>query len=184
MAVDSKKIAIGAGVLSVGAYVAAGSAGTLTDVGLTKEGTELAFKVTKAEVGNGEQVFGPQLAVPTDVEMELKAVLGEADIDKLQWIFSQPTANLTGTAPNRSLLLGEPTEDYRQVQLVTKGIKGTNGTAASRAFTGWKAFVKSVEPIKYAKAAEQLYSVTLGFCEDVTVATADKFGKLVDTGAA
>lgn len=184
MSVDSKKIAIGAGVLSIGPYVAAGGAGTLVDVGLTKEGTELSLKITKAEVGNGEQVFGPQFAVPTDVEMELKAVMGEADIDKLAWLTSQPSGNLTGTAPNKSLLLGEPEEQYKQIQVVSKGIRGTNGTAASRTFTGWKGFVKSVEPVKFAKGSEQVYSVTFGFCEDLTVTTADKFGKIADTGAA
>lgn len=184
MGVDPKKIAIGAGVLSVGPYVAAGAAGTLVDAGLTKEATSLLYKVAKYEYGNGEQVFSAQGAAPTDVEMELKAVMAEADLEKLQWLLSQPAANLTGTAPNKSLLLGEPVEMYHQVQLVTKGVKGTNGTAASRTFTGWRGYIKNVEEIKFAKGSEQLFSVTIGFFEDLTVSTGDKFGKLADTGAA
>lgn len=183
MAVDIKNIAIGAAVLSLGDWVTAGGAGSLTDVGLTLEGSMLSIATEFFDV-SGEQVIGKVRSVPTSMTVTVKAKLQEASLDNLRRAINQPSANLTGTAPNKSLLVGEPSEQYLQGTLVTKGIAGSTSVHATRTITFWRGVVKSIGEISYSKGGNQVYDVEIECLEDTSVSTADKFFKIVDTSGA
>lgn len=182
MAVDIKKMAIGAATLSIGDWVTTGGAGSLTDVGATQEGSMLAEATEFFDV-EIEQAQGIVRSVPTKRTPTIKAKLVEADLDKLQRLLHQPTTNLTGTSPNRTLLVGEAQEAYHQIQIVSKGIQGSSGVAGTRTITVWRAVVKNIGETAYAKGGLQTRDVEIAILEDLSVTTADKLYKIVDSGA-
>lgn len=182
MANDIKKLSIGGSVVSVGDWVSGGTGATLTDVGILKEGSEFTDS-TELYEAKFESVEGAALAVPTESNIELKCVMAETDLEKLQWILHQPAGNLTGTAPNRILRRGTAEEQYKQVKIETKGICGPNGTRATRTLTLYRCVVKKLGAIKLSKKAEQLYEVTFGVLYDTTV-SGGTYYQVADTGAA
>ncbi len=182
MAVSLNNIAIGGSTLSLGAYVPAGGAGSLTDVGALKDGSELSIAKEIYEV-KSSSVEGVLRAIPVDTSFELKAILQEASLDNLRKVLGQPSANLTGTAPNKTLLVGNAAEEYFQGTVSTGGISGGT-TPATRLLTMWKLYVKGLEAIAFKKGQEQTYGVTFGMVADQSVTTADKFYKVVDSGGA
>ena len=181
MATNTGNIAIGQATVSVGAYVAAGGAGSLTDVGHTKGPTTLNVTGNDYSIAT-EQSFGTIRKVPISASVKVKVMMDEATLDNLRVAFRQASAQLTGTAPNKTLLVGNITEQYHQVQIVTKGAGST--TPATRTITIWRAIVESVEEIAYGKSAEQTFAVTFDCLYDDSVATGDKFLKVVDSGGA
>jgi len=178
MALELKNIAIGGTTLSLGAYVTAGGAGSLTDVGLLKDGSELNIAKEIYEV-KSSSANGVLRAIPIDSTYELKAILQEATLDNMRKALGQPSANLTGTAPNKTLLVGDMAEEYFQGTVSTGG---TGGTPATRLMTFWKLYVKAVETLAFKKGQEQMYGITFGMVADQSVAAADKFYKVVDSG--
>lgn len=183
MAIDVKNIAIGGAVLSIGDWVTAAGAGSLTDVGLLKDGSELTFETENYEV-ESDSAQGMLAAVPIKTSVKIKAVLQEATLDNLRRVLNQVTGNLSGTAPNKTLLVGERSEQYHQLSIVSKGPKGSGLTSATRTITGWKGVVKIADAIAFKKGAEQTYGVEITLLYDPSVSTADKFLKIVDTGGA
>ncbi|HEY3175678.1 MAG TPA: hypothetical protein VGK94_07950 [Candidatus Polarisedimenticolia bacterium] len=183
MATALRKIAIGRADVSLSAYVTAGGAGTFTDVGHTKGPCTIEESGSDYEV-KSEQELGSLMSVPIEKKVMLKFAMIEADVANLQKALRQPSGNLTGTPPNSILAVGDPQEEYRQIQLVTKGIKGTaTGAAATRTVTIWRGAFVSIEPIGFSKESEQVYGVTVNCLYDESVATADKYYKIVDSGA-
>ncbi|HOC18435.1 MAG TPA: hypothetical protein PKK95_09215 [Vicinamibacterales bacterium] len=185
MAVDPKKLAIGGCVVYVADWAANGGATGWTDVGLTEAGSELTDKSENALIGDGDQVPCAQRAYPSTDEVEIKIVMKEADLAKLVWALQQPAANLTGTAPNQTLLRGARTEQYKAIKLETAGNQGPTLVAATRTITAHRCYIKSRDGFQYGlKDKSQMYGVTLGVLWDATVTTEDKLYKIVDSGGA
>ena len=181
---DTLKTAMAGAALSIGDWVTAGGAGSLTDVGYLKEGSVMSFALGEHAI-TPDNVPTPVRLVPTTKEVGLKAMLQEVDLDKLAYLLNQPSANLTGIAPNKSLLGGALEEQYKQVTLVTKGIAGATALAATRTITLWRCRVKIDGDVTFsAKSGEQLFSATIMALWDDSVATADKVFKVVDSGGA
>jgi len=175
MATDATKILVGAGVVSLGDYVSAGGSGTLTDVGHTKNPVTFAPTFENFEI-RGERAFGPIRISPQDMSLAIKVPMMEAVLEKYRIALRQPAANKSGTAPNETLLVGQPAEQYHQLQIVGPGL----GTTKVRTCTFWKCIVEAVAEVPFAKAAEQMLDVTFRALFDDSVTTADKFGKIVD----
>ena len=180
MATNTGNIAIGACQVLVGAYVTAGGPqGTMVDCGHTKGPTTLNVTGNDYEIAT-EQSFGTIRKVPISASVKVKAMMDEATLDNLRIAFRQATGQLSGTAPNKTLLVGNITEQYHQVQLVTKGTGAT--TPATRTITIWRAIVATVAEIAFGKSSEQTFEVTFDCLYDDSVATGDKFLKVVDSG--
>lgn len=185
MTVDVNKLAVGAAVVSIGDWVAAAAAGTLTDVGLTTGPAELSDVSEDVEV-EGEQVQGVVRSVPTKKTVTLKVPMAEADLDKLQRLLRQPTANLTGTAPNKTLAVDAEEEQYLQVQCVTQGIAGSGGTHATRTLTFWRCSMTGREAVPFTKGGVQQWAAVFKVHQDTSVSAggSGQFYKIADAGAA
>jgi hypothetical protein len=181
LATNTGNIAIGLATVSIGAYVAAGGAGSLTDVGHTKGPTTLTVNGKDYAIET-EQSFGAIRKIPIGASVKLKVFMDEATLASYRIAFRQAAAQLTGTAPNATLLVGVITEQYHQIQVVTKGTGST--TPATRTITVWRGIVESVDEIPFGKAGEQTLAVTIDCMYDDSVATGDKFLKVVDSGGA
>ena len=179
MAADIKRIEIGAATISVSAYVTAGGSGSFTDVGYTEGPATIEPGGSDYRI-EPEQVLGAIRSVPTKVEHKLKFAMKEAAAANLQWAIRQLAANLTGTAPNYTLLVGDPVETYQQLKLVTKGGRATaTGTDGTQTWTFWRCASMAVEAIGVTKEKEKIIGVTFDILYDESVATADKYYKQV-----
>lgn len=175
MATTTANICIGAATVSVGAYVSAAAAGTLTDVGHTKEAVTIAPAFEDHEV-KSERAFGVLKRIPIGGSFKLKVSVMEATMENYRVAFRQPSGSTSGTSSNLTLRVGDFNQNYHQVAIVTNGV-GTNGT---RTITIWRAMVESVGEVTYGKTGEQVLQITFDCLYDDTVSTADKFLKIVD----
>jgi len=190
MAVDVNKITYGAGVLSLGAWVTAGGAGTLTDVGATVDGVEIQLDGAEDLEIEIDQAITPVKAVAMKAVKSLTCTIAEMGLPLLQQLLRQVAGNLTGADPNRSLIIDLPQSGdayMLQATFVTRGIQGATGVYASRTYTFWKCKPK-IEAIPHKKNEIQKYKLTLAIWQDTSIAPATagkgQFGKVVDTGAA
>lgn len=182
MATTTGNIAIGAAQVLVGAYVTAGGAqGTMVDVGHTKGPTTLNVTGNDYAIAT-EQSFGTIRKIPISASVKLKVLIDEATLANMRIAFRQATGQLSGTAPNATLLVGNITEQYHQIQVVTKGTGAI--TPATRTITIWRAIIESVAEIPFGKSGEQTLEATIDCLYDDSVATGDKFLKVVDSGGA
>lgn len=176
MATNSENIKVGAGVLSVGDYVTAGGAGTLVDIGHVNSPITLAVSYEDFEVGS-ERVAAVLDKYPQMMRAKIKAPMTESFTDHIQMAMRQAAANQSGISPDFTLEVGEPTQRYHQVEIVTPG----TGTTKTRTWTFWKTIVESIAETPFAKGAEQLYEVVFDCCLDESVVAAGKIFKLVET---
>jgi len=176
MATDATKIEVGSGVFSIGDWVTAGGAGSLADVGHIKSPFEIGVAMENFDVET-ERAIGIVKTTPTKDDYTLKVHFHEADPEWLGFALGQPDANLTGTAPDETLLVGDRSERYHQATIVGTGI----GTTAVRTWTFWRLQVISLEPVLIGKAVEQSYNVTFRILRDDSVSTADKHFNQADT---
>ena len=175
MATDSTKIMVGAGTFSIGDYTSAGGAGSLTDVGDILTPYEIGSEFANFDVET-ERATGIVATYPLTDGHTIKVAMAESDPTWLRIAMGQPSANLTGTTPDKRLLVGDRAAQYHQATLVATGI----GTTGVRTWTFWKLQVLSKEPIQVGKGVVQSYVVTFRALRDSTVATADKYYKQVD----
>ncbi len=175
MATDATKIMVGAGTFSIGAYVTAGGAGSLTDVGHIATPFELGVAMENFDVQT-ERAIGVVLTEPINDDYTLKVAFHESDPEWKRVALGQPAANLTGTAPDETLRIGDRQAQYHQATLAVPGI----GTTAARTLTFWKLQSIGMEPVQYGKAVTQMYNVTFRILRDDSVTTADKYYKQVD----
>lgn len=176
MATNTNNICIGAATVSVGAYVSAGGAGTLTDVGHTKEAVTLTPAFEDYSV-TSERAFGVLKKIPIGGSFKLTVPIIEATMENYRVAFRQASGSTTGTAPNITLRVGDFAQNYHQVSIVSAGV----GSTGTRTITIWRAIVENLEAIPYGKTGEQMLKVTFDCLYDDTLATADKFLKLVDS---
>lgn len=151
----------------------------MVDAGHTKGPTTLSVAYTDYEIAT-EQSFGTIRKVPISAAVKVKVLMDEATLANLRVAFRQASAQLTGTAPNATLLVGNINEQYHQVQIITKGTGST--TQATRTITIWRCIVENVAEISFGKQPEQTFEITFTCLYDDSVATGDKFLKIVDSG--
>lgn len=179
MATTDGNVLIGAATVSIGAWVSAGGAGSLTDVGHTKDPSTIGVAHENYEQPSESQM-GPVKIVPTKMGITVKIPILECTPDLLAIAMRQATANVTGTAPNKTVLIGDPVEQYHQIMLVSKGPGST--TQGTRTITIWKAQVTNVGEWAHGKAVPQAPDITLTLLKDNTVTTNGKYFKIVDSG--
>ncbi len=176
MSTATAQINIGAAVVSIGAYVTAGGAGSLTDIGHMKAPASLTPAFEDYEV-KSERAFGTLRREPIGGKLSLALDLQETTAEHMRIAFRQPAANKTGTSPDFTLRIGDFAEQYHQVTLVVDG----PGAGSVRTWTFWKGFVESLGAIPFAKGEEQHLPITLDILYDDSVTTLDKFAKCVDS---
>ena len=177
---DIKRIEIGAATISISSYVTAGGAGTFTDVGYTEGPCTLEHAGSDYKL-KPEQVLGAIASIPTEFGVKIKFAMKESAAANLQWALRQGAP--TGVVPNTTFLVGDPTETYQQVKIVTKGGKLTaTGAAAAQTITVWRGSVEVSDPIAISKEKEKIVGVTIDCLYDESVATADKYYKQVNAG--
>ncbi len=180
MATDTSKILVGAGVVSLGDYVAAGSGGTLIDVGHCKEPVVMTAAYTDFDVVS-ERAFGILRKVPQDMAITIRVPQLEVTPERMRVALRQPSGNLSGVSPNETLLVGDPAstdaELYKQIEIVGPGL----GSTLVRTVTAWKCVVMELAEIAFAKGDSMVFNVTFGVLYDDSVSTADKFFKSIDS---
>lgn len=175
MTTSTANIMVGAATVSESAYVTAGGAGSFTDLGHTKTPVTLAISFEDYEV-KSERAFGTLKKVPQTAKVALKIPMTEAVLENYRIVTRQPAANLTGTPPDMTLLVGDQLEQYHQMKLDIPGV----GTTGARTMTLWKCIIESLAELPFAKGLEQLLEMTMDVLYDDSVATDDKFFKIVD----
>lgn len=175
MTLDATKICIGAAVVSMGDYVAAGGAGSLVDVGHTKGPVTLDCKTTLYTVKSERTAYALD-QVPTDQEISFKLQLSQSELENWRRMMNAPAANLTGSGSNKTLLIGSIGSNKYQVQFVVPGV----GTTRARTITFWKVVVKTAGTVSFAKSGEQVVELDCEAMYDDSVTTGDKVGKVVD----
>ena len=185
MATNTGYIAIGKAQVSIGAYAAAGAAsGSLVDVGHTKGPTTLTVTGNDYAIAT-EQSFGTIRKIPISASVKVKVLMDEVTLANMRTAFRQASGQLsTSNAYTGTLLVGDITEQYHQVVIVTKGPAGPLGTASTRTITIYRGIIESMEEISFGKSAEQTLAVTIDCLYDDSVATGDKFLKINDAGGA
>jgi len=165
MTLNNNYILVGAGIVKMGAYTAAGAAASpMNDLGHTLSPTELSTNIENFEVIT-ERSFGRVKAVPTNAEFSIKAEFAQAEAALLQQFLRQGSGQLTGTAPNQTFGMNDPLEVYYQLSITGPG----TGTNKLRVLTFWKTQPLTMEPIPFAKAGVQKYGVTFGVFRDDSV---------------
>ena len=106
MATDATKIIVGAGTFSIGDYTSSGGAGSLTDVGHVKSPFELGSSYENFDVTT-ERATGIVKTVPLNDSYTLKVYMHEATGEHMRIILGQPSARLSGTSPDDTLLVGD-----------------------------------------------------------------------------
>ncbi len=175
MATSAANVFSGAAVVSIGDWVTAGGAGSLTDVGHMKGPVSLTPSFSDYEI-KSERAYGSIARVPLEGSLKLAMDLQEVTAEHLAMAFRQPAANKTGTTPDFTVLIGDFAEQYHQITVVVAGA----GTTGVRTVTLWKGFVESLGAIPFAKGEEQHLPITFDCLYDDSVTTNDKFGKIAD----
>ena len=176
MATDSTKILVGAGTAYIGDYVAAAGAATLVDVGHTHKPVSYAPEFKNYDV-ESERAFGVIKSSPVDAMIKVTVPMMETTAQNLRIAMRQPSANISGSAPNNTILVGDPKEQYHQIKISGPG----PGTNKARDIFFWKCQVESMKEVGIAKGDVQVYDVVFRVLYDDSVATADKFFKQVDS---
>ena len=175
MAQTTASVIVAGATVEMSAYVTAGGAGTFTEVGHTSSPTELQGTFEDVDI-TSEQVPGIVAKRRISSRYTLKFRMMETVLENWRQAMRQAAANLTGTPPDMTLLVGAGAEQYHQIQIVGTGV----GTTGVRTLTAWKFIVTEMAPIAFAKGAPQEIEITGELCYDESVATADKFFKAVD----
>ena len=183
MANNSGLFSLGRADISISAWVTAGGAGTFTDIGHLEGDAMLEFDREDLMEGS-EQVLGSLFSEPIKFGARLKFAAKESSLDNMQKYLGQPAANLSGIVPNKTLLIGDPVATYYQIKVVTKGERTAQGatTAAAQTWTFWRMAIQKPEPLVMSKAKVRLLGFTLEAINDESVTTADKHGKVVNSG--
>ncbi len=170
MAGDRDNVIVGAhATLTVSDYVTAKGAGGGSDVGFTADGVSFKANVEHKMVEPDQHLTAIR-AVPTKREYELKVRMLEGQMEHLRFVLGQPAANLTGIAPDETLVVdADAGEQYHQIILVGIGL----GTLGIRTLTAWRCFLKDIAEIPFKKDDEQFLEATFGILKETTGAGDD-----------
>ena len=174
MADVQANILVGSATISVGPYVSAGGAGTLSDLGAILAGGITFSRKTSYHDVISDHHLGILSRVKTADAWEVKVTCMESSLANLLIAFDQPNASLSGSTLRHNT---NAQTNYKQVQIVGLGPTG----AFIRTITVWRCAVVECGDIPFKKDGEQLLPLTFGVCQDLTVVTADQSFKVVDS---
>ena len=167
----------GGAVVSLGAWVTAGGAGTLTDVGIIQGGLKFDDKRTYHKI-EYDHHLGELKANCTKRTAQIKFKVGEMSLRNLALSLDGLGMLGTSTSPNNSILHNpDAVATELQCQFTAPGL----GTNKLRTFTAWKGVVTAHSPIDFSKTVEQSTEFTIDLLQDLTVVTADQDYKFVDS---
>lgn len=175
MALDTTKVMVGAGVVSIGDYVTAGGAGTLVDVGDLLEPIEVGTAFENFDVET-ERSTGIVLTNPTKSDFTIKVAMAQSEVENLRIGLRQPAGNKSGTGSNLTLTVTDAIKQFHQIQVVGPG----PGTTGVRTITGWRAQAIAMDAVKIGKKAVQNVTVTFRLLKDTSTTPAGQYYKLVD----
>lgn len=164
-------------VLSIGDYVAAKGAGTLVDVGILENGSEIDVSEESTDIFSDKHL-GPLSQEPHKRTCTLKFMFKETILDNLAIALGADSADVTGTAPNETLKLNvDEKARYHQVSVVVPGI----GTTGTRTITFWRCRRTGPVKLAYKKDNVQMVELTLAVLEEIGGAGDPEFFQIVDT---
>lgn len=182
MTVAINNLTIGAGNVSLAAWVADKAASSFTDVGATFESFKLTRKEKWESVDKVQQYPGVVDEEPVFCEEEIEFTMGETDLVKLRWAMNIAAAQLTGVAPNETLLVGAPSRQFWTVKIDTAGPRGATGVRGAQVVTCYKVRL-GMDSVEYDRDKHQQLKVKGVVLYDISVTTADKFHKHAISGA-
>jgi len=176
MPVTSANVLIGAATVSIADWVTnpGGASPTYADIGHTSAPVTLTSERENVDV-EAETAFG---VVQTRVIRQAYTLVVpylESTVENMRAVLSQAAAQKTGTTPNFTLAVIDPSTTvgdlYKIVKVVVPGL-GTNGLAT---YTFWKCMPSAIEAIPFAKAEPQKYTVTFKVVRDDSNSTANGY---------
>ena len=157
MPLNQNEVLVGAGVVSIGSYTAAGApASDLADVGHLSAPFGFAPTFNDTQI-TSERARGPIKVVPGDDVYTLTIPLQQANVENLRIALRQAPAAKQGTTPDFTLYGAQSVEQYHQVKIVGPGT-GTNG---NRTLEFWRCQVSGFSGYQFAKNAPQLVTLSL-----------------------
>lgn len=183
MTVANNNMTLGAGNVSLAAWAADKAATPFTDVGATFSSFKLTRKEKWYSYDNVQQYPGVVDEEPTFVEEEIEFTMGEVDLAKIRWAMNIAAAQLTGVAPNETLLVGFQAKQFWTVKVDTNGPRGATGTRGAQVVSLWKVRL-GMDSIEYDRDKPSEVKVKGVVIYDTSVTTTDKLHKHAITGAA
>ncbi len=180
-------VVVGAGVVSLSAWVTNGGAGSFTQVGYTDGAIEIdhprEFKIIEAD-----QLQGPIAQVPIKFGAKVKVNLIESILENWRIALAQAAGQKTGADPNFIFAVDEPIEAYWQVKIACQAqrdaMKAVGPNPGVRTFLLWRAAIENLDKILIARSQHQILPVTFNLMEDPSVAaptTKGRFYSVTDT---
>lgn len=182
MTVATNNMILGAGNVSLAPWVADKAASSFTDVGATFSSFKLTRKEKWHSYDNVQQYPGVVDEEPIFVEEEVEFTMGETDLAKIRWAMNLAAGNLTGVAPNETLLVGFQAKQFWTMKVDTNGPRGATGVRGAQVDSFWKVRL-SMDSIEYDRDKPSEVKVKGVVLYDTSVTTADKLHKHVITGA-
>jgi hypothetical protein len=174
MAVTITDIIIGAGTLSVSSYVAAGGAGSFTDVGATDGGVSVTPNISVLDIYIDQQTTAVG-GKKTKTEYILKTNLMQANVNNLAMAWGFSACMLSGS----TFFVGdEMTSTYKQLKFVGQAAGAPAGL--TRTLTCWLAMAYKTGEHAYKKDKETFIPIEFKLYLDLSVTTTDKVMKWVD----
>jgi len=162
---DAAKILAGGAQVQVGAWIAAGAAGTLKTFGHTMSPAELGFSFEDFDVET-EQSIGRVKTIPVAASYTLKLDIAQNDPEAMLIATRMASTQLTGINGAQILAFIDPTEIYYQVALVGPGY---GNTAHTDTYTFWRCQVSSIDNIPFGKKAVQHIGMTFKVLRDDSI---------------
>lgn len=173
---NSSNILFGAGEFYIGDYVAAAGTVTYVDVGHIQKAIKIGAKLKYKDVET-QRAFSMVKRYPIGGELMIQGFFHEATLENMRIMLAQPSAQISGTAPNQTLLVGTPLEQYHAIKVIAPGL----GSTKKQTDTFYKCCVDDPDDWEIDKENEQVYGVKFRILWDDSVTTADKFFKRVES---
>jgi hypothetical protein len=172
MATDSTLLQIGPAIVSVGAYVTAGGAGTLVDAGHTSEPVEIPYALETID-RTSERSLGVIATKITGQVISINIPTLECKPEHVRIFMAQPAANLTGG----TLEVGDAVTQYHQIQLVQN--EDVAAPYTSLTITLWRCQLAEFQPLRFGKGEWTILRGVFRVLRDDSVAAAGKYMKAV-----
>jgi hypothetical protein len=176
MATSNNSVLVGAATVTIGGWVSAAATTSMTDFGHTKAPVTIGAEFENFEAMS-ERSFGPVKIKPIGQKFTVQVPAMEVTAANMAVAYRQATGNLSGSAPNQTLLVDDATERYHQI-IVTGPSPGTNGVGT---YTFHKCHITSIAPNPIAKGDTQVLDMTFTVLKDDSVTAANKYFKYIET---
>ena len=177
MADTPSRIFVGAGTVSLAPNVApvGGAEPTghvWTDVGAIIGGVHLDRKTSYHEV-KSDHAMNILDMIKTEDYLTATFAMEESNMENLAYAWDQPQANVSGSAPNKTL--NRTPNSARQLlamKIVSAGSGMGAGSTNTRTMTAWKCVIVGVGKSSFKKDGEFLLEVTVRILQDLGITNA------------